>query len=176
MPRDHDVDGRGVSPRPYKHPSRRCVQCGCMPTHACVDINLMPCSWATPSLCTFCAEAVPAFKPGMKLYEGLVKDDGQLSVIVRSSRIGRDDEGLFVQCDLSDGLVYRPELVTALPTSAALVIAASILADCFHDDQIAQELFALFSMDVIRPRIDEQLWLFNEFQVRQWVADNKIPY
>ncbi len=191
MPRDHEADGRGVSPRTA--PSHRhCAECGCDESHACLDADLLPCDWDAASLCTYCARKVPAFKPGMRVFEAARMEatetlSTRLSLVVRHSKLGRNERGLFVECDLSDNL-FVPRSVfdriasqlgnvaTSLDHDRALVIATGILASCFDAEELVAEVAGLFAQKVIKPLLPERSWMLNEFQVRTWVAENKVPY
>lgn len=179
MTRDHDADGRGVGPRTAA-PKRRCARCGCDENHACLDIDLLPCAWAAPSLCTYCDLEIDTFKPGMKVFQAIIipateTQSEQLSLIVQHSKMARDAAGLFVECDLTNNVTVRPGLITGDP-GRAVVVATGILASCFDTNAIVTEMAGLFAQDVITPLLQEREWWINEFQVRQWVAENKVPY
>ena len=36
---------------------RRCRSCGCVDTHACIEVSL--CEWAEPDLCSACVDGEP---------------------------------------------------------------------------------------------------------------------
>lgn len=166
MPRTKPKDERPQS-------RRRCHRCGCDEEHACVDRELTPCHWISRTLCSHCADRVPSWKPGMIVYQGLWFHES-ISVVARWLVIERPHRSPVIVNELSRNVVRRPELLRAPNQSLVDEIATSILADLLGDDNQAADLGPLYS-----PVLNEQFgenWLVNEFELREWVAENTIPY
>lgn len=161
---------------PDKSPPRRtkhCRKCGCDQRRACIDRNAMPCHWVTPTLCSHCADLVPAWKPGMAIYQARWYGDG-LSVVVRRHVLDRSGPAPLIVNELATAVVRRPELLRTPNTSIIDEVATSILADCLQDDTQAAELGPLYAT-VLADQFGEN-WILNEFELREWVAENTIPY
>lgn len=159
---------------PHRKYPQRCRECGCMQDCACVDTNHVTCGWAEPGLCTFCANDVPAYKPSMTLFDGKWLPDGTLSIVARRRRVITSNDGPILGPEIAISVVRRPELLQEFfrPTIFDQV-AVSVLAHVF-DDRLACELARLFAY-----RFADELktdWRLNEFEIRQWAAENTIPY
>lgn len=152
---------------------QRCRECGCMGRMACVDASLMPCHWVTADLCSHCADHVPAWKPGMAIYRGMWFPDG-MSMICTRHTVDRSGPVPLVGQGITQAVIHRPELLTPPHDGIFDELGASLLADCLQNDAQAAELAPLFAqsfVDQIRGN-----WLLNEFQLRNWAAENAIPY
>lgn len=109
----------------------------------------------------------------MAVYQGL-RVDGTYSIMVRRLEMKVIEGGPRIVSEFADGVNPRPELVTDLPGDLG-EIAASLLANCMGDT-LARELGSLFALNVIRPLVRDDVWMINEFQIREWCAENKVPY
>ncbi len=152
---------------------KRCYRCGCDNEHACVDAELTPCHWISPTLCSHCYDCVEAFRPGMVVYQTMLGSDA-FTVCARQLVMDRTGRSPRITGESQRSLVERPDLVTHPKDTIFDRVAASLLADCLGDDARAAELAPLLAFEMVQSGSDP--WIINEFQVRRFAAENVIPY
>ncbi len=146
----------------------RCYRCGCDTRHACVSADGIPCHWMSSSLCSHCADNVPAWKPGQKLYQALWFEES-VSLIVRQYVLDQSRGFPVIANDLSRAVTRRQELLRDFANTIFDELAVSVLADCLEDDAQATELGPHFALQLSERGRGN--WIINEFQIRHWAAE-----